>query len=176
MRELSNKKKIYEFMVQLGRRAKAECNVYFTGGVTAVIEGWRDATVDIDLRFEPELDEVFRALPDIKETLDVNVELAAPSDFIPPLPGWRDRSIYIGREGKISFFNYDPYSQALSKIERGHDKDIQDVDSMLRSRLIEREKLLDLFIEIKPFLYKYPALDPNSFESAVRQIAENPEI
>lgn len=163
-------------MVQLGRRAKTECNVYFTGGATAVLEGWREATIDINLRFEPELDEIYRALPEIKESLDINIELAAPSDFIPSLPHWRDRCIYIGREGKVSFFSYDPYSQALSKIERGHDKDIQDVDSMLRSGLIERSKLVDLFIEIKPFLYKYPAIDPKSFERAVLHFIETKKI
>jgi len=77
--------------------------------------GWRETTVDIDLRFEPELDELFRAIPAIKEKLQINVELASPSDFIPPLPGWQDRSQYIGREGKVSFFHYDPYSQACPR-------------------------------------------------------------
>jgi hypothetical protein len=69
--------------------------------------GWRASTIDVDLRFEPELDELFRAIPEIKEKFKINVELAAPSDFIPPLPGWRDRSPFIGREGKASFYNYD---------------------------------------------------------------------
>lgn len=159
-----------QFMRELGRRARSECRVYFTGGATAVLEGWRDATIDIDLRFEPELDEVFRALPEIKEKLDLNLELAAPSDFIPPVPGWRERSMYIGREGKVSFFNYDPYSQALSKIERRHEKDRQDVDAMIRNNLVEPGKLLELFHEITPNLYKYPAIDIKSFEHAVRQI------
>ena len=159
-------------MYRLGRQAKSECRVYFTGGVTAVLEGWRDSTIDIDLRFEPELDEVYRALPEIKELIDINIELAAPSDFIPELPGWRDRSRYIGREGKISFYNYDAYSQALAKIERRHEKDLLDVDQMLKANLIERPKLLELFSEIKPLLYKYPAVDAKSFEKAVRKFSE----
>ena len=52
MREITDKNKIDAFMRELGRRAKTECRVYFTGGVTAVLEGWRDSTVDIDLKFE----------------------------------------------------------------------------------------------------------------------------
>jgi hypothetical protein len=55
MRDLTNKTKIAEFMRLFGRAAKAECRVYFTGGVTAVLMGWRTSTVD--LRFEPETDE-----------------------------------------------------------------------------------------------------------------------
>ena len=106
----------------------------------------------------------------------MNIELAAPSDFIPPLPGWRERSRYITREGKVSFFNYDPYSQALAKIERGHDKDRLDVEMMVEKGLIERTKLLRYFQDIAPDLYKYPAIDEKSFELAVRAVIEAPKF
>lgn len=172
MRKPTDKKKIAEFMRQLGRRADVECRVFLTGGATAVLLGWRESTIDIDLKLDPELDEVFRALPDIKESLDINIELAAPSDFIPPLPGWQDRSSYIGREGKISFFNYDPYSQALAKIERGHEQDMNDVRKMFESGLVLREKVVEMFEQIKPLLYKYPAIDPQKFADAVSKATE----
>ena len=153
-----------------GRRTRTEVRVYFTGGSTAVLYGWRDTTLDIDLRFEPEPDELYRSIPEIKEQLQLNVELAAPSDFIPELPGWQDRCQYIGREGTVTFFHYDPYSQALSKIERGHDQDLQDIDAMLANGLVEREKLLALFKVIEPLLYKYPAIDPETFSQAVSRV------
>jgi hypothetical protein len=158
-------------MRELAAKTRKRARVYFTGGATAVLMGWRDSTIDVDLRFEPELDELFRALPILKEQLETNIELASPSDFIPPLPGWEERSIYIGREGTIEFFHYDPYSQALSKIERGHVQDLQDVESMLKDSLIERDKLLSLFEAIEPQLYRYPAIDPGSFDLAVRRVA-----
>lgn len=171
MRELASKEKIIEFMRLLGRRSHHEVRVYFTGGTTAVLTGWRDSTIDVDLKFEPETDELFRALPEIKEQLQINIELASPPDFIPLLPGWEDRCQYIGREGKITFYNYDPYSQALSKIERGHDQDERDVRSMIENGMLDRQKLLSLFHEIEPFLYKYPAIDPESFSRDVTRIA-----
>lgn len=167
MRELASKEKIIEFMRLLGLRSRSEVRVYFTGGTTAVLKGWRDSTIDIDLKFAPETDELFRALPEIKEQLDINIELASPPDFIPLLPGWEDRCSYIGREGKISFFNYDPYSQALAKIERGHEQDERDVRSMVENRMLDPQKLLDLFRAIEPDLYKYPAIDPDTFSKAV---------
>lgn len=40
---------------------------------------------------EPE-DALYRALPGLKESLEINVELAAPDQFIPPVPGWEKRS------------------------------------------------------------------------------------
>ena len=134
-----------------------------------MLMGWRETTIDVDLKFDPELDELFRALPEIKERLQINIELAAPSDFIPPLPGWQDRCQYIGREGTVSFFHYDPYSQALAKIERRHEQDLCDVETMLERGIVDRKKLLDLFGEIEPQLYKYPAIDPPSFLEAVNR-------
>lgn len=172
MRDLANEQKIFEFFKLLGRRVRSEVSVYITGGATAVLTGWRDTTVDIDLRFEPEVDELFRALPELKEKLWLNIELAAPSDFIPPVPGWKERSLFIGREGRINFYHYDPYSQALAKIERGHEKDLLDVAAMFEREMIEREKLLELFESIKPQLYRYPAIDPTSFSNAVDRAVE----
>lgn len=172
MRELTNKERVLEFMRSFGRQARTESRAYFTGGTTAVLLGWRESTIDIDLKFDPELDELFRAIPLIKERLKINVELASPSDFIPPLPGWQDRCQYIGREGKVSFFHYDLYSQALAKIERGHDQDLLDVGSMFRDGLVDRQKLLVFFQEIETNLYKYPAIDPVSFASNVSRAVE----
>lgn len=161
-------------MHALGSRSRNAARVYLTGGSTAVLHGWRDNTVDIDLRFDPELDELYRALPELKEKLQINIELASPSDFIPPLSGWQDRCLFIGREGRLDFYHYDPYSQTLAKIERGHSQDILDVQSMLRDGLVESDKLLSLFLGIEDQLYRYPAIDPPSFARAVRQFVDQP--
>ncbi|MEO7658471.1 MAG: DUF6036 family nucleotidyltransferase [Pyrinomonadaceae bacterium] len=171
MRELATKNRIIEFMRLFGRKTRIEVRVYFTGGSTAVLLGWRETTLDIDSRFEPEPDELYRANPEIKEKLQLNIELAAPSDFIPELLGWQERCQFIGREGSVSFFHYDPYSQALSKIERGHEQDLRDVKLMLSCGLVDPAKLLGHFKEIVPKLYKYPAIDPSTFAKAVNRVA-----
>lgn len=172
MRDLADTLKITNFMRTFGRLAKSETEVFFTGGVTAVLEGWRDNTVDIDLKMVPELDELFRGIPEIKESQKLNVELASPSDFIPELPGWRDRCTFVAREGKVTFYNYDPYSQALSKIERGHEKDLLDVRAMFDSKMIEADKLLSLFEQIEPLVYKYPAIDVKGFATSVHRFID----
>jgi len=99
--------------------------------------------------------------------LNLNVELASPHDFLPPLPGWRERSPFVGREGKTTFYHFDFYSQALSKIERGFEKDLTDAREMLRRGLVEPTKALDLLRAIEPELVRYPAVDPASFRRAV---------
>lgn len=141
--------------------------IYLTGGSTAVLQGWRESTIDIDLRFEPEADELLRELPALKERLQVNVELASPADFIPELPGWRERSPLVIQEGQIEVRHFDLYSQALAKIERGFRQDLEDVASMLDDGLVESSRLRELFAEIEPQLYRYPAIDPGSFRERV---------
>ena len=158
---------IRRFLRAFGAEAKEETRLYFTGGVTAVLHGWRESTVDLDIRFFPEGDNLYRAIPELKESLHLNIELAAPSDFIPELPGWRDRSAFIAREGKVSYYHYDYYAQALAKIERGHDRDVEDVNHMIEDGLVEPDKARDLFQAIEPNLYRFPAVDPRRFRERV---------
>jgi len=159
--------RIRELGRRLGRVAGERTRIYLTGGATAVVEGWRGSTIDVDIRIEPERDELLRELGALKETLDINLELASPPDFIPELPGWRERSPFVFRAGNVDIHHFDPYSQALSKIERGFDQDLDDVRAMLAREMVERERLLALFARIEPELYRYPAIDPGAFRRKV---------
>ncbi len=133
------------------------------GGATAVLVGWRETTLDVDLKLDPEPPGAFEAIAALKDDLGVNIELAAPDDFIPALPGWRDRSPYVAACGAVEFFHYDLYSQALAKVERGHETDRRDVREMLGRGLVDRDELRKLFDAIEPHLVRYPAVDPAGF-------------
>jgi hypothetical protein len=169
MRPPVDERRIRDLAHRLGRVASARVRIYLTGGATAVLEGWRQATIDVDLRFEPESDELLRAIPALKETLGVNIELASPPDFIPELPGWRERSPLLFRDGNVDVHHFDPYSQALSKIERGFAQDREDVSELIKRRLVEPNRLRELFDAIEPELFRYPAIDPPSFRLKVEQ-------
>jgi hypothetical protein len=174
MRQVAEADRIRRLMHALGGAAGEECRIYFTGGASAVLLGWRASTIDVDLSVAPDRDDVLRAFPRLKEDLQLNIELAAPTDFLPPLPAWQERSPFIAREGKVSFHHFDFYSQALAKIERGHAQDRLDVESMLRARLIEPARLRELFEDILPELYRYPAVDPESFQRALEEALREP--
>jgi hypothetical protein len=170
MREEVNAQRIESFMKSLGFATRQSARVYFVGGATAVMLGWRESTIDVDLKLLPDADTILRVLPQLKERLNINVELAAPDDFIPALPGWQERSRFISKEGSIEYFHYDFYSQALAKIERGHNKDRADIWAMIETGLVEPERLLQLFGDIEPQLFRYPAIDPSTFRRAVEDI------
>lgn len=167
MRSLADADRIRAFMRAAGAAAAREGVCYLTGGATAVLVGWRATTIDVDVKLEPEQDELLRALPAIKDELGVNVELASPGDFVPLPRDWRERSISVRKEGLLSFAHFDPYSQALSKLERGHAHDLEDVAAMVRLELVDPARLLEHFVEIEPELYRFPAIDPTRFRAAV---------
>jgi hypothetical protein len=122
--------------------------------------GWRETTIDVDIKIVPESDEVFRVLPELKEKLRLNVELAIPDLFIPAMPGWESRSPFIAREGRVEFHHYDPYAQVLSKIERGHKRDKVDVDEMFQRGLVEPAKLRSLSGKSSPRWFDIRLLVP----------------
>lgn len=72
MRRPVDADRLRRFMQALGPEADKDVRLYFTGGATAILYGWRTSTVDIDLKLEPDSDRVLRALPRLKESLEVN--------------------------------------------------------------------------------------------------------
>ena len=170
MRALADPARIDRFMVELGRAARSEGRVYLAGGATAVLEGWRETTVDVDIKLIPDSDELLREIPRLKEELNLNVELAAPSDFIPLPAGWEERSPLIRREGKLSFHHFDPVAQALSKAERGHAQDLRDIQEMIAGGLVDSAAARAQFESIEPELYRFPAIDPAAFRKAVESL------
>jgi Nucleotidyltransferase of unknown function (DUF6036) len=170
MRDLADESHIDRFMRALGRAAKSEGRVYLTGGATAVLHGWRESTIDIDIKVVPDSDDLLREIPRLKEQLNLNVKLAAPSDFIPVPDGWEERSPLIRREGKISFHHFDPVAQALAKAERGHEQDRLDVNQMIASGMVDPADAIAQFEAIEPQLYRFPAIDPASFRESVEEL------
>ena len=167
MRALADRERIQRLMEAFGRAARADVRVHLVGGATAVLIGWRGTTIDVDFVMRPEDDALLRAIPALKEELQINVELASPADFIPIPPGWEDRGTFVAQAGRVAFFHFDLYGQALAKVERGHRQDLSDVREMLARGLIDRGRALEYFGRIEPELYRFPALDPATFRRAV---------
>ena len=69
MRNKTERAAIERLMELLGRRARSPGTIYLTGGASAVLLGWREMTLDIDLKLEPEPDGVFAAIREAKEEL-----------------------------------------------------------------------------------------------------------
>jgi len=167
VREVADRGRIEAFLSTLAREATSDTNVYLVGGTSAVLVGWRDTTIDVDLVIRPESDAMMRAIPMLKDRLQLNVEIASPDQFIPVPPGWEERSPVITRIGRVTFRHYDFCAQALAKIERGHTRDLADVSAMRARGLIDPAAVREQFARMEPHLYRFPAIDPASFRRAV---------
>jgi hypothetical protein len=170
MRKQLDAGRLRRFLTALGAAGSQPATAYLVGGASAVLDGWRSTTIDVDLYLEPEVDDLLRAIPKLKDDLEVNVEFASPLDFLPELPGWRDRSRFVSQEGLLTVRDFDFYSQALSKLERGFDTDLADVRAMVDRGLVATAELDRLFDAISGSLYRFPAVDGDSLKAAVKQL------
>ncbi len=151
MRRPVDAERINAFLAALGSRFRHRGRIYLVGGTTIVLKGLRAQTLDIDLTHEIEsahLQEFIRLLQELKVSLDVNVEEVSPGDFIPLPEGYETRALYVGGFGELAVYHFDPYSTALSKIERGTEKDFEDARAMIRSGLISWTRLAELFDQV----------------------------
>ena len=162
-------------MERLGRSATSPGVVYLVGGATSLLLGIRVQTIDIDLKLDPEPGGVFEAISRLKDELNINVELAAPDQFVPPLPAWKDRSACILKAGVVEFRQYDLYSQALAKLERGHATDWVDINAYLARGLIEKDRFEELFDGVKDDLMRYPAVDSEELMRRVDEFVHAPD-
>ena len=175
MRQKVTVERLHQFMKELGGEARGPGKVYFTGGATALLLGFRDQTLDIDIKLDPEPEGAFEAISALKQRLDLNVELASPDDFIPRVQDWRERSRHIASIGRLEFFHYDFSLQALAKLERGHGQDLRDVASLVRGGYVAADELRTQFARIEPGLLRYPAIDPAQFRKKVEDFLSQPE-
>ena len=167
MRDIATADRIRRLFVALGCAARHPATIYVTGGATAVLLGWRQSTIDVDVKLVPDVDELLRAIATLKDELRINIELASPDLFIPVLPGWEDRSVWESTEGALTVRHFDLVAQALAKVERGHEHDLRDVKAMIERGLVDPDAALATYERIEPELYRFPAVDAATFRRAV---------
>ena len=176
MRRTLNRELLGELLAALARSAPRSGNyrVYLIGGGTAVLQGWRDATIDADLFSDQQ--EVFREIQAIKERLRVSIEFVRPEHFVPPLAGTEERHVFIEMKRNVSFYHYDPYAQLFSKLVRGFQRDMQDAENFLVSGMVDPELFVRLVREVPEATYnQYPALSRSEVLSLVDQfVARRP--
>jgi len=172
MRAGLDSSKLHAFIREIGKSAQGPGRIYLVGGATAMLLGIRDQTIDVDIKLDPEPKGVFEAIAVLKETLDINVELASPDQFLPELPDWRIRSEFITKSGEVEFFHYDFYAQALSKILRGHRTDLSDAAALVSLGKVELSNLWLLFQTIRPGLIRYPSVNTTDYEQRVKSFVQ----
>lgn len=176
MRTPLDKSKLIILLKNLAKNISGSGGLYLTGGATALLYDWREMTIDLDLKPDPEPAGFFEAVAKTKIQESANIELASPDQFVPALIGWKSRSLYIATYFQIDYYHYDPYGQVLAKLERAHPRDSFDVHQFVTSGLVSPRKLRELFDEVKHECIRYPAIEIKDIEDKITfLISQHPE-
>jgi hypothetical protein len=167
MRPGVDKAAIESFLRQLGRTFHKPGRLYLVGGAALVHLGLRSGlTQDIDVQVGGANEgDLIVAIQQLIQQMQINVEFASPGDFMPLPSQWEAHVRYVGRYGQIDVFYFDFYSIALSKIERGNDRDIADVKLLVQQGIITLSELDAAYQEVLAQLGKgrYPRVTPQRF-------------
>lgn len=145
--------RLHLFLIRLGREVQTPGRVYLVGGTSLLYQRLKAATKDVDIASQippAARDDFSRALHTLSQALNMAIEEVSPADFIPVPRGAADRHLYLGRQGELEIFAFDPISTALAKIARGRLGDINDVLALLDAGQVHSETLRAAFAEILP--------------------------
>ncbi|HZO72846.1 MAG TPA: DUF6036 family nucleotidyltransferase [Ktedonobacteraceae bacterium] len=179
MRQYVGKPQIEQFLIQVGR-TRQPGRLYITGGAALVHRGIRSGqTLDIDIQITIDPANLMTQVVQLKQKMNINIEFSSPGDFMPLPQQWEARSEFVNRYGQVDVFYFDWYSIALSKMQRGSQQDIIDVQLLVNQKFVDVRELDLLYQDVlnkignPPYDRLLPNLSQQQFSQhyqAVRQL------
>jgi hypothetical protein len=152
------------FLRRLGERIQQPVTLYLLGGSALRLLGSPRETLDVDYSLEPGAPEVEKTLNALAKELKLDLEAVPLAQFVPLPPAAEQRRRFIGRYGQVEVYIFDLYSIALSKIARGFESDLEDVQFLLAQGLIAWPDLEAFFQAILPEVRRAD-IDPQEFQA-----------
>ena len=163
---------LHTFLQALGERYTQPGTLYLLGGCALCLLGNPRATQDVDymVELEPETAQAFQDVVDgLAAEMQLDLEVVPLAEFVPLPPQARERRRLIGRYGQLDVYVFDLYSIALSKIARGFESDLEDVEFLLRQGLIEWAELERHFEAVLPSAIQADII-PSEFRAYFEEI------
>lgn len=137
-----DKQRLEFILTALGEHVPPGSQLHLLGGGALTLLGSPRPSFDIDFVGDDiHPSELHRTIMEKAREMDLQVD-AVPIDRFIPLPdGNEERSIYIGNYANLEVHVIDPYSIALSKVDRGVFTDYDDIIFLIRSGYITLEEL-----------------------------------
>jgi hypothetical protein len=116
--------------------------LFLIGGSALTLLGSPRPSLDIDfIGDDIHPSELHRTLIEKAKEMKLQVEAVPLERFIPLPDGNEQRHIFIGRFANLDVYVVDPYSIALSKVDRGLLTDFDDIIFLIRKNHITLEEL-----------------------------------
>ncbi len=159
-----NNTEILSILHKFGERVPSNSRLVLVGGGALALLGSPRLTIDIDfIGDDIHLASLHRTIIQIAKELKIHVEPVPLDRFIPLPKGSEGRIIRIGQYGNLEIFVADPYSIALSKLDRGLDTDFDDIVFLIQKNYVNMDEFERMVKDALPHAHKYD-FDPNIIE------------
>ena len=135
---------------RLGQEIPTPATFYLLGGSALCLLGSPRETLDVDYSIENLTPELEQTLKQLAIELRLDLKAVPLAEFIPLPPEAEQRRRFVGRYGQVEVYIFDLYSIALSKIARGFESDLEDVEFLLNEGFIAWDALETHFQTILP--------------------------
>lgn len=126
-------------------RIDKKIDIFVIGGAAAIVGyGIQKFTQDVDLdnSVDPQLDEIFKSEA---RAMGFELYLSSKGVFFPP-DGYRSRMKFLDfPKRNLRVYYLDKYDLAISKIDRGIQKDMDDIVAVHEKSPFELEELINIF-------------------------------
>jgi hypothetical protein len=147
---------IQEFLEQLGSRYPKQATLHLLGGSALILLGSSRDTLDIDyVGDDIRKDDFQQFMEKVADEMELDVEAVPIEHFIPLPNGNEQRSIHIGKFGNVDVLIVDPYTIALSKLDRGKDTDLDDIVFLVHRAQINLKELERILNDALPHATKF---------------------
>jgi hypothetical protein len=152
---------IKSLLQTLGERVPPGSQLILIGGGALALLGSPRLTVDIDfVGDDVHPSELHQSIMEIAKELKIDAEPVPLDRLVPLSMGGPERHIRIGQFGNLDVYVADPYSIALSKLDRGFDTDVDDIVFLIQQNLVSLNELERIMHNALPYARKYD-LDPD---------------
>ena len=144
---LMHKARIEAFLTAVGKHCQPASTLFLLGGGALEMLGGARPTVDLDyVGNDLQPDNLQQLMMQIANEMQIELEAVPIAEFVPVPANAQKRAVLVGEFGNLTVYIFDPYTIALSKLDRGFDNDIEDVLFLVRNQLITVEQLA-MFVE-----------------------------
>ena len=159
---------IQSILQNMGARVLPSSQLILIGGSALALLGSPRLTIDIDFIGDDVNPNVLhKTIMQIARELEVHVEPVPLDRFVPLPEGSAERVIRIGQFGNLEIYVADPYSIALSKLDRGFDTDLADIVFLVQTKRVIFEDFERMVQEALPYAHQFD-FHPDTLEQIGR--------
>jgi hypothetical protein len=137
-----DRSQIEAFLMAIGQRCEPESVLFLIGGGALELLGGARPTVDIDyVGDDLQPNKLQQMMAEIADEMHLEIEGVPIGEFVPIPKDAEKRAILVGQFGNLAVHIFDPYTIALSKLDRGFETDLEDILFLIQNNLITLDQL-----------------------------------